>query len=263
MPNWKIYAAALCFAGAAALPSNSFAGAPKPVPFNWSGFYVGANAGYGFAHQNTSFTPLDAGASLRMNFFGFVPKEVGGNQNGGIAGLQAGYNWQAGRLVYGLEADLNFGQIKGIASAPPFGFPAGATITTSADTKVDWFGTLRARLGVAAFENSLLYATGGLAYGRVTNAPQFYENNGMPCSDLADFCSFSSTQKWKTGWTIGAGWETAIGNRWSAKVEYLYYDLGSVGTTMYQVNLPPDTVFSSSTRINGNIVRLGLNYKLN
>ena len=91
-------------------------------------------------------------------------------------------------------------------------------------TRLDWFGTLRARLGVTVAPTFLLYATGGLAYGGVrlnTLVNQQVTNSLVPPS----FASASNSST-RVGWTIGVGGEYAFSQNWSAKVEYLYYDLG-------------------------------------
>jgi outer membrane immunogenic protein len=261
MSAHRLYAGALAVAGVIGLSASVYA-EPRVAPmYNWSGWYAGVNAGYGFSSDaNTYFSPVDAGAVLRR---GFVTPLLSENRSGALGGLQLGVNRQDGKIVYGLEADLNYGQIKGSSTGPAILIIAPTTITTSTETKLDWFGTVRGRLGVAAFDRSLIYATGGLAYGRATSSPSFVNANNGPCELRANFCSFASGQKWMAGWTLGAGWEYAFAEKWSAKIEYLYYDLGTITNTMTPANGATSTIFESSTRINGNVVRVGLNYKFN
>lgn len=168
--------------------------APAPV-FTWTGFYIGANAGYGWGEAD--YSP---------------------DVDGFIGGLQAGYNWQgAGPLVLGIEADLQY-----------------ADVSSSAFT-LDYFGTVRARLGYA-FDQFLVYGTGGFAYGRGT-----FETFGL-----------SNSQN-QFGWTVGAGAEYAIDNNWSVKGEYLYLDLGEESYS---------TLFGSrDVGTTANVLRAGVNYR--
>jgi outer membrane immunogenic protein len=166
-------------AQAADMPVNrpSYKAVPAPV-FNWTGFYVGAHIGYGWGDAL-----IDGFAAEPAGIFG---------------GAQIGYNWQAAgsRWVFGIEADIAATDINDTI--------AGPTTTT-----LDYFGTIRARLGYAQ-DRALFYITGGFAYGgnSVTAVP-------------------GSADEFHTGWTVGAGLEWAFAQRWSAKVEYLYVDLGS------------------------------------
>jgi outer membrane immunogenic protein len=133
-------------------------------------------------------------------------------------GVQGGYNWQSGQFVYGAETDL---QLSGSEDTfAPFKFSN------------PWFGTLRGRGGFA-YSNFLFYLTGGLAYGSVKAE--------------SAFLSESRTQ---LGWTVGLGGEMGITTNWSAKVEYLYMDLGSRNYT----------VTGTSNAFHDNILRVGLNY---
>jgi outer membrane immunogenic protein len=261
MSAHRLYAGALAVASAIGLSTSAFAAGPVAPMYNWSGWYAGANAGYGFSsNATTDFTPLDPGAVLRRSF---VTPQLSESRNGFLGGFQFGVNQQAGNIVYGLEADLDYGQVKGSSIGPAYVVFLPSTITTSTEAKLDWFGTVRGRLGIAAFDRSLIYATGGFAYGRATSSPSIIDENNGPCTLRANFCSFASTQKWKAGWTLGAGWEYAFAAKWSAKIEYLYYDLGTIENTLTPANGSTGVTFGSSTRINGNIVRVGLNYRFN
>ena len=88
--------------------------------------------------------------------------------------------------------------------------------------KLDWFGTVRGRLGFLATPTFLLYGTGGLAYGRVASATV---NSFTATPDIYT----GSTSTTRAGWTAGAGGEWMFAPNWSAKAEYLYVDLGTVG----------------------------------
>jgi outer membrane immunogenic protein len=230
-------------AAAADLPARMYTKAPPvPIAYNWSGFYGGFNIGGSWGHQDVSFT---AGAIALQN---------SNNLNGVIGGGQIGYNWQAGSpWVFGLEADI---QGSGQKADGGFAIPAVAgnlalvipgTNLTYQD-KLDWFGTVRGRVGYAIGDQGrwLPYITGGLAYGHG-------ELNGAG-NVGATALAFTSSNTY-VGWTIGAGLEWAFADKWSAKLEYLYMDLGS-GPTI------PLTATSaiSAGRMTDNIGRFGINY---
>lgn len=170
-------------ASAADLPSRKGpVVAPVYVPaFTWTGFYVGANAGYGWGNVNA-------------NGFANV-----GDLDGFVGGGQVGYNYQMGQFVVGLEADL---QAADLSSGNNLGLVG---------VKTDYFGTVRARVGVA-FDRFMPYITGGWAYGNVkTSIPAV---------------GFSSDRSHTGGYAVGAGLEYAVTNNIIAGVEYLYVDLG-------------------------------------
>ena len=200
--------------------------APVAAPmFTWTGFYVGANLGYGFNHSDRVgvFDPA---------YLGNIGKA---DSKGLLGGLQAGYNWQAGAMVYGLEGDFNWtGMKKSVGGVVP-GYGATA--------KIPMFATLRVRLGYA-MGNALLYATGGLAVSDVKYR-------------LVDFGTATATShdNWRASWTLGGGLEYAFNNNWSAKVEYLYVHAGkhSIGNSALSYVTKETQGFHT--------VRAGLNYK--
>ena len=145
------------------------------------------------------------------------------NLSGGVVGGTLGYNYQMGSAVLGLETDLGWSNIRG--STVCGGLTCG--------TRNNWLGTTRVRLGYAA-DRFMPYVTGGAAYGNIKTS-------------VTGFSDASST---KLGWTLGGGIEAAIAGPWTAKVEYLYVDLGSGAT-----------IAGSDARFKTNIVRAGLNYR--
>jgi outer membrane immunogenic protein len=135
----------------------------------------------------------------------------------------------------------------------------------TANQKIDWFGTLRGRVGWLPVNALLVYATGGLAYGHVRTNIAFSEHieQGANPIDGSTAISQSST---RLGWTAGAGLEWMFAPRWSVKGEYLYYDLGSVtlNQTMVvsAVAIPRiGLAIQSEAHYKGNIARLGVNYR--
>jgi outer membrane immunogenic protein len=166
---------------------------------------------------------------------------------GAIGGGQAGYNWQSGPAVFGIEADFQFSGMKGGLDAP---CPALICLGSFAsfDQKMPWFGTVRGRLGYAS-DGWLIYATGGYAYAR------FETDASAGVGPLLVSLSRSET---RSGWTAGAGIEVALARNWTAKIEYLYLDLGTHDGTWTITGLPP---LHDSTKVFTNVARGGLNYK--
>jgi outer membrane immunogenic protein len=171
--------------------------APVAAPlFNWSGFYVGVHAGYGWGNTH-QFNPTRS--SPTYDWDGFV------------AGGTLGYNWQNGALVFGLETDLSSG-IKGSRVDTGVGWSCGPVVGTFCHNEVKWFGTVRGRLGFA-MDRFLPFVTAGWAYGRV-----YTDYNS---------CAIVCIANTRNGWTAGAGFEWAFAPNWSVKVEYLHVDLGT------------------------------------
>lgn len=224
--------------------------APRVIPYSWSGFYIGANAGYGVARDPTTYGLVDnflAVTTLELESFKMVPAGL-------LGGIQAGYNWQVSNWVFGLEADFQGTGQQDTACVNGCMFGPGPNFGSVVTQKLPWFGTVRGRLGVAAGP-SLLYATGGLAFGRVDTTVT-ETDTFIPAFAGTAMANRSATQ---TGWTIGAGIEAALAGSWTAKVEYLYVDLGSQ-TIAFTDSFPVDTD-TVTTRIRDNIVRAGLNYR--
>ncbi len=217
-------------AGAADLPSRKAPPpyVPPPPVFSWTGLYVGANIGGGWLDRyNVN------GWGTAWNGFGWGPVFVftgSGSSGGVVGGGQFGYNYQITPMfVAGVETDI---QGTSIGSGGANQWWGGAS------RSVDWFGTVRGRIGVSVFNPQLLiYGTGGFAYGDLRL------NNGW----------FSAFRQTATGWTVGGGVEYAFLQNWSAKVEYLYTNIGA--------NYPGWP--SAQHRAHLHTVRAGLNWRLN
>jgi outer membrane immunogenic protein len=267
--------------------------APIPVPVCiWCGWYVGANVGgtWGGDPVNVVTTPVTAlaGDPAIIAAYG-VPAaasatgNLSGNRSGFIGGGQAGYNWQSGFWVGGIEADIQGVAQSGSLSGSGVAFVAGGAAAGTPDNttftgskSLDYFGTLRGRLGFTATPTFLVYATGGLAYGGVSTSAGFSTvNNALPGIGLAStWGTGSSTSSTRAGWTVGGGLEWMFAPRWSVKGEYLYYDLGTVTYALGSsgsVVLPPfggagsqwfTNASTASTKFNGSIARIGVNFKL-
>lgn len=271
---------------AADLPSVK---APPPPVFSWSGFYIGANVGYTWGAKNAigSFAvpffdndPFFGAASAAGATVGVAP-----DFNGAIGGGQIGYNYQfRDRFVAGIEADIQGASVQGTISgarfAPVVNQPGfSVTTVTQASRNLDYLGTIRGRLGYAVYPTVLVYATGGLAYGGVSqtvSTSHFGNWAGdpfFPASSDAFGFSWSRFSDTRVGWTVGGGLEWGFRSNWSAKLEYLYYDLGRVrseGLVAFDTNSLSAPVIGgaglvsveSQTRFNGHLVRAGLNYRL-
>jgi outer membrane immunogenic protein len=202
-------------------------------------------------------------------------------QRGLVGGFEAGYNWQWSNWLLGFETDFSFAGMSATASGtsrPPLGQPF--VQTTTAQQNTDWYGTVRWRAGWLATPNLLLFGTGGFAYGRVSDSANWVFTPGpaafaigivsptfagsVACTATVP-CFAGNSTAIRTGWTAGGGLEWLLDQRWSAKVEYQFVDLGSqtvriVGTPATGLGLPPST-FNAAFHDRFNVVRLGLNYK--
>jgi outer membrane immunogenic protein len=189
------------------------------------------------------------------------------SQNGFIGGGQVGYNYQMGAYLAGLEAD-----IQGIASKTGSGnfatsVPFGAAlqnISATSNMRLDFLGTVRGRLGWITNQNFLAYATGGLAYGHVSAQTQ---ESAIPNNAPTPAFGSGNISTTRTGYTVGGGAELMLAPNWTVKAEYLFYDLGRVtysfGPLVQSIAGTPlsATLANSSVRLDGNIVRVGLNYQ--
>jgi outer membrane immunogenic protein len=275
---------------AADLPARAPVYTKAPVyvdpVYDWTGFYVGGNVGYSWGNSSGTQTLTDPGPpSTVLN-----SAATKFNMDGVIGGGQIGYNWQTGRWVYGLEADIQASGQAGNGSAVcaggtatvlnslcalghlgdtvPFNVPAFPVTGTLAES-LDWFGTVRGRIGVLADPKVLLYATGGLAYGEVSASNTIGGNNitgpqGVNGSTITPFTGAFSSSSLRVGWTVGAGVEGVISGNWTAKLEYLYIDLGNVSGSFTTPLIAPSGAFATggySSHITDNILRVGVNYK--
>lgn len=209
---------ALAFASPASAADMPRKAAPYYVaPFNWTGFYLGINGGYGWGTSDWSSAVTSGSAK---------PK-------GAIAGGTLGYNLQTGVWVWGLEADLAYSWVKGSDSSG-----TGVCAGVGCETRNTYLATGRGRIGYS-FNRWLPYVTGGAAYGGIKMTP----NTGL------------SETKSRLGWTLGGGVEYAFLGAWSAKLEYLYVDLGKATCSAGTCGIDTDVKFKES------IVRAGLNYR--
>lgn len=258
---------------------------PLPV-WSWTGFYAGVNVGYGWASDPTTLTDTTATTLTRVNDadtvnpifipLGTTTATASGSGNidpgGWFGGIQGGYNWQSNSFVYGLEGDIQISGQKGsITICDTAGCPVGAGSATDA-FKMPWFGTLRARFGFTPSPRWLVYGTGGLAVAEIKDSV----TEGPVGGGAGTTWSTDST---RAGFAVGGGVEAALTDRWSIKVEYLFMGFGNVsgggtgaavttttGTCGFCAppriveNITTQTSSAASTRVDDNVVRIGLNY---
>lgn len=246
-------------ATAADLPAYEAAPLVSVPSFSWTGFYIGATAGYVFGDRDITTRgkdPLTVGnVANRLR-----PPSIGIDGEGFTVGATVGYNVQLDNspVVFGVEADLSYTDISETArySVPPL-VGAGA-INSSFKQEMELFGTVRGRLGYA-FGQFLVYGTGGLAYGDVKTSARFFNNTAgggaLGFSDSKSGVEF--------GYTVGGGVEYAVTENISVKGEYLYYDLGDTKLNVNRTAAAPvgQTGYRSKFENDGHIVRAGINYK--
>ncbi|HUB65828.1 MAG TPA: outer membrane beta-barrel protein, partial [Methylocella sp.] len=179
-------------------------------------------------------------------------------------------------LVAGIEADIqgiasNHSSASAISILPTTAAGVNSISGLVATRSLNYFGTVRGRLGWLLTPTLLVYGTGGLAYGGVNSSAAIFQQADVPLVDNGLFASAGTLSNTYVGWTAGGGVEWMFLPNWSAKVEYLYYDLGNVtysagirAATLLDGVTPLWThVSQASTRFNGNVVRAGINYHFN
>jgi outer membrane immunogenic protein len=242
------------------LPIEPYKASPLIVPvYDWTGFYVGLNGGYSWGNSSNTYT-----------ITGFAPVGSSTHMNGGVFGGQIGYNWQPNRnFVIGIEADLQGTWQNGTDNPPSVATTTncnffGAVLTcpgtnsVGVDEKLRWFGTARARLGFVPWDNVMFYVTGGAAFGEVEwNATT--TNAGTFAGATTTAINSATATSTHAGWTVGGGSEWVLSGPWTAKLEYLFVDLGTIGNTFTAGGPVPTVTMTSHVR--DNVVRIGLNYR--
>jgi outer membrane immunogenic protein len=229
--------------------------------YNRSGAYVGVQGGYYWgANNNVDVTiceefGCELGILIANSALSDISWVADSDPGGFIGGGQVGYNFQSDALVVGAELDFQIGS--GGSSGTVCMAEVGCEVpsTSTASSELEWLGTARGRIG-AAFDRTLIYATGGIAFGEVRNyldadlggAPYIFSNEE------------SST---RFGWTVGGGAEHALTDKLSLKGEYLYYNLADTTMTTLSdgVGGPQGRIGTYKFSNDGQIVRVGLNYR--
>lgn len=231
--------------GAAQAADLTYEPAPVAAPevFNWTGFYIGVHGGVGTGSFDSTLTGHNPNGPESQDFL-----TLDENGSGGFGGAQIGYNWQFNpNWVAGVEADI---AASGIESKLDIGVPAIGGAGAELKTSIDWFGTIRGRIGYA-WDNLLIYGTAGAAYGEVETS--LNASLGGPSFNY-------SHSDWQWGWTAGAGVEYAITKNISLKTEYLYVDLGSFDA-LERTNVSESLDLSGEVDTSFHTLKAGLNYK--
>lgn len=193
--------------------------------YNWTGFYIGGQVGGLWGTTDAVSGP----------FPGLINQSYSYNLSGVAGGLHAGYNFQFSNLVVGAEADIEASSVDNTGIG---------TLGYTHQTRMPWLGSVRARAGYA-MGNTLLYATGGWAYGHV-------EITKAVAPGAAPFAQFDDT---RSGWTVGGGVEHAFAPNWTGRIEYRYTDLGTTDFTSVAANS------QDSSTVKFHAVRAGISYK--
>lgn len=284
--------AALTFPLATLALGSALAGPQSPAssPSSWTGFYGGLNLGGATSTSSSvptrGFSVYDwAAGALGMSFGFTAPYRTGLaslSQAGVVGGMQLGYNHQlAPSILIGVEADFQGSSLGGSGA---FSALAGATDinalthlqsgVVSASSGLNWLGTARGRIGYLIQPSLLVFATGGFAYGgtwAAVNTSGYHWHPGHEVDHPANPVTptFDSLSQIGVGWTAGGGGEWMFAQNWSAKVEALYYDLGSQTISgQYSPLINPAApggvaiVNAASTRFDyqGVVARAGVNY---
>ncbi|MFH1345682.1 MAG: outer membrane beta-barrel protein [Pseudomonadota bacterium] len=238
--------------------------APPPIVevWTWDKFYVGVNGGYSWGRSDTSGTFYN-----NLNGLQISPTESGTfNLDGWLFGGQVGKNWQFGNWVAGVELDGQWTDEKGgrgftcataiACNNVTFGPGLGVAPTASFNQHIEWFVTLRPRIGMLVTPSALLYVTGGLAIAGINTDGVL---SGVTALSAPTSAAWSHDET-KFGWVIGAGLEARLGGNWTGKIEGLYMDYGNVsGSATLLTNSPP-LRFDYNSDITDVVLRAGVNY---
>jgi outer membrane immunogenic protein len=203
--------------------------------FNWSGCYIGVSGGGAW------------GQSRHINRAGGVDTNITNDYDlrGGLVGPTVGCNFQTGAFVFGVEGDWSWTSKEGSAfDIPPF------NVAFESQTREHWLATARGRVGWA-WDRWMIYVTGGAAFADI-------EARVIPPAPPLVTISESRT---RVGWTVGAGWEWAFSQNWSAKLEYLYVDFGN--EAYFQVPPAGFVNRAGGVPVTDHIIRAGINYRFN
>ena len=254
------------------LPARTYTKAPTMVAaaYNWTGFYVGVDAGGAWERDSGT-------TNFFQTFAGIAPFLIDNPQTNSfrsasfIGGVHAGYNWQMSKWVLGIEADWDWTNPKNsfcrqtdVQSLPCADAPPGRGFLTL-NEKTQWLASARGRVGYA-WDRFMIYGTGGVAWGKIDtsiNANCVLGGCGASVTLLNITGNFSDT---KVGWVAGAGVEAMLDANWIVRAEYLHYDLGNVTDTfgfngISPGGLPEPQSATWSRRFTYDTVRAGLSYK--
>lgn len=202
---------------------------------DWHGPYIGGFVGAAWVDR-TFATQLSGEWSNPLNPLNQVDRDgllpflnIGNSTTSATGGATAGYNWQANSLLLGVEGDYSV--LDGKTSTTST-VTAVSPYRLESSTDIDWVATLRGRLGFA-FDRNFIYVTGGLAFGEPKFTQSIVQLN-FP------YVQTGASNSIKAGWVVGAGFEHALDDNWSFRLQYLHVDLGSESTDSAGVCPPPN-----------------------
>jgi outer membrane immunogenic protein len=220
---------------------------PSPLGVSWAGPYLGLSFGYAATHDprvDCTFSGISP-----CTTFTFPTQRV----SGPLGTFQAGYNWQVGSWVFGLESDISAMYGQNASQFPSI----DAGKTDAMTTRYDWLGTVRGRTGFSTGAE-LFYVTGGYAAGRVSREYQYDVGGNF-------FQRFPASET-RSGWTAGLGWEHALDQHLSLKLEYLYVHLSDTSLDLSTLRFNANGGNPAGTTVlhysnNLNLVRFGMNLR--
>jgi outer membrane immunogenic protein len=273
-----------------ASPVAAQGGAYESPRFNWTGFYIGGNAGAGwlsadahlFGDRNSLQCFITGGPFCNADLTPPpVPPSFNLDDTNFLGGVQAGYNQQFARLLLGVEGDFSWGSLEDTRSSTNIvefrGFIPEIPFTTKISSELDWLATVRGKFGALATPRLLLYMTAGVAFGEINQKLQLATGKQPLASaifiggaggsffgcNVPSVCLAGLNSETSVGWTVGGGFEFALSPRLSLKGEYLFVELGneSVKATPGPSLSPPDVFLASRTDFEVQVARVGVNYK--
>jgi outer membrane immunogenic protein len=222
---------------------------PAPPPPNWTGFYVGADAGAAWLSDTATWNPLPSPGA-----FGASPISGTDRGVGFLGGAHVGYDGQVmPDWVAGFEGDWTWTKADGsfTQSWVPAGAPAQATMSAN----LDWMASARARLGYLVTPDVMAYATGGAAWARM-------DYSALSANPGSGYSVASSSTNTQSGYAAGGGVEWMVTNNWSVRAEYLYYQFHKGPNVVAQAPgfaaNPSNFVWAAA---NISVARAGISYK--
>jgi opacity protein-like surface antigen len=238
-------------ASAADLPVKASPPA-RVTTYDWSGFYLGAHAGYRWAHADFSGPAYNFDPGGGVGTVSFPARSEGYRLDGGIVGAQAGYNFMiTPTILAGIEGDWSWGSSSDSAAGQVILIPPSDGLIFTSEAKLTWQATIRGRLGVT---NGpwLFYGTGGVAFAHV----KWTDNSAFVFGGTPISVSSSDIGKTLTGFALGAGVEYMWTPKWIARLEYLYENFGDVSVPF---GLGPQTGTLDLKDVNK--LRIAISYK--
>lgn len=233
---------AVAYAGPEPIPTSGkeMKQAVVPTPecdYTWTGFYIGGRIGYGWDAGHTHAEAVPDELTL-----GVADYTLDTDSDGIVGGGELGYNWQLNKwFMLGAEADFSGSGMSGDHYESPLVSAFGGTREGEIGVghAIDWFGTVRGRIGFIPTCRLLIYGTGGFAYAHSHD----FGDVGFLFGQRIPVSTFAGHDDTEGGWTAGAGLEYALSKHWSIKAEYLYIDCGdhSAFGVVFNPNLGPNT----------------------